>query len=113
MPETKTIQDTVNGDVIDFLKEVRKGGAMLDLSEQMAEVVKAVRERGKAGQVTLTIKISPFKGDVNTLVVTDEVKAKLPPKPDNGASIFFPTEEGQMVRTDPRQQTFDGEGFRE
>ncbi|HLP07910.1 MAG TPA: hypothetical protein VK178_07070 [Opitutaceae bacterium] len=83
------------------LTQLHRGSAVVDASEGLAEVVKAVRENGKKGKLTLTIAVVPLsKGDAVDLVC--EVTTKTP-KPNKGSSLFFVSEDGTLVRNDPRQ----------
>lgn len=83
------------------LTQLRRGAAVVDASEGLAELVKSVRATGKKGKLTITIGVAPLnKGDA--LDVSAEVAVKIP-KPDAGSSIFFPEDDGTLVRNDPRQ----------
>lgn len=76
------------------------------LNDGLAEIVKAVGNTGKPGQITLKVKIAPNgKGGVT---ITDDIALKVPELP-RGASVFFMDEEGNLLRRDPRQ----AEMFRE
>jgi hypothetical protein len=90
----------------EWLQEHRKGHVDYEASEALQKVVEAVRETGKAGEVTVRIKVQPFKGDRNRMIVTDEIKAKAP-DPDREAAIWYAAEGGKLQREDPRQQRLD------
>jgi len=88
---------------INTLAEVRAGGAIDDLDANLAALVAAVRHTGKAGELTLKITVKPAsKGDIVTLMVTDDIKTKLP-RLDKGATVFFADDTGGLTRRDPRQ----------
>lgn len=84
-----------------FLQEVRGGELHTELSHELAEVVAASSEHGKAGTITLTIKVAP-NADGSSLLITDEVKSK-PPKAAGPPTLFFADAEGNLSRRDPRQ----------
>lgn len=85
-----------------FLVEQRQGGLHGDLSESLQQLVAAVEEHGKAGTLTLTIRVTPTSKGASTYFVTDDVKVKKP-EADRGASLFFSDGHGNLSRTDPRQ----------
>ena len=88
---------------INTLAEVRAGGAIDDLDADLAALVAAVRHTGKSGELTLKITVKPAsKGDIVTLMVTDDIKTKLP-RLDKGATVFFADDTGGLTRRDPRQ----------
>lgn len=87
-----------------LLQDLRKGQALDEVSEKMDELVRAVRETGKAGSLTLNIKVKPAgKGDGTTVLVEDDVKSK-PPQHSREA-IFFSTQKGRLTRDNPNQRT--------
>jgi hypothetical protein len=90
-----------------FLHEHRGAGLHNEAGEKLAEVVAAVIEHGKKGSLTLTINVEPQKGDGNLVIVTDEVKAKVPKAP-SPASAFFSDDHGNLSRRDPRQPEITG-----
>lgn len=81
----------------------RGGKALDEASAKLAEVVAAVVETGKAGTVTITLKIAPASRGNGAVTVTDEVTAKIPqsPRPD---SFWFASEDGALSKDDPRQK---------
>lgn len=89
---------------VDFLRTQRRGALADELAEQLATLVRAVRETGGTGTLTLAIKIKPAdkRDTVDTLIIADEVRIKAP-NPARGSSIFYPDQHGNLHRTDPRQ----------
>lgn len=86
------------------IRELRNGNCVGDLNAQLVELVKNVRLTGKKGALNLRITISPAtKGDTNVVAAEDEIKLVLP-KEEKTPSIFFTTEDNQLVRNDPRQR---------
>lgn len=83
------------------LNQLHRGSAVADASDALAEVVRAVRENGKKGKLTLAITVVPLsKGDAVDLVCEVAVKV---PKPNKGSSLFFVADDGTLLRNDPRQ----------
>jgi hypothetical protein len=90
------------------VKEIRRGGLVSDLEAQLADLVMGVRETGRKGQLVLTLTVAPASaGNVETLLVTDDVKLKRP-KPVLGSTIFFATPDNTLRRNDPRQPELKG-----
>jgi hypothetical protein len=86
----------------DFLREQARGTSHEELSETLHQLVARVQDTGKKGALTYTVSVEPMKGDPNTLVISDEIKVKLP-EHDRQASTFFTDKDGNLTRDDPRQ----------
>lgn len=91
---------------ISWLREQSSGRTHDELSEGLHDLIARVRDTGKRGTITLVVAVETLKGDADVLVVTDEIKLKLP-EHDRSASMFYPDKHGNLTRTDPRQLTFD------
>lgn len=89
----------------DFLREHAGGRSHNELSETLKDLVKAVSLTHKAGSLTLTITVKPMKDNVDALIVSDKIVAKVP-QLDRKVSVFYATSEGNLVRDDPNQLTF-------
>ncbi|WP_426043676.1 hypothetical protein [Caulobacter sp. DWR3-1-2] len=87
----------------DILRQIRKGRVVEELTEQLAEVTAAVRATGKAGEITLKLKVKPMKGDSYQVALAAGVTSKSP-RDDLPEGIFFLTEDGGLVRSDPNQK---------
>jgi len=84
--------------------QINNGATVAELSGALEKVVAAVRMAGKAGSITLTLKVAPAsKGSTDVLMVESQVRTKLP-EPERGISIFYATEDNKLVRNDPKQQ---------
>ena len=64
--------------ITDVLRDIRKGRAVEQATRLLAEVVRAVDETGKPGELTLKIKVKPEKGGGSQKTILCEVKAKKP-----------------------------------
>lgn len=98
--------DAVKSNFIDVLKEIRKGNCLYDLSEQMEELVGAIKEQNKSGKLSLVLNIEPYdKGDATRVTIVDKINIKKPEK-TNGKTTFFPTSNNALSRKDPNQMDF-------
>ncbi len=92
----------------DVLRDIRRGKVVEAASEELAQVVKAVLDTEKAGELTLKLKIKPQgKGD-NAVIVSAELKAKRP-QADLPDALFFADLEGDFLREDPSQTRMFGD----
>ncbi len=85
------------------LRHLNKGTLNDELTEQLTALVKAVRETGKAGSLTLTIKVAMLnKADEDVVKVSPAVSCKLPEN-DRGETIMYSTADGDLLRESPYQ----------
>lgn len=85
------------------LSDIRNGDVIAELTEALREVVTRVRETGRPGALTLTLKVkNASKGAGAALVIEDDIKTKLP-SAEKGTTFLFATDDGQLQRNDPRQ----------
>jgi hypothetical protein len=89
-----------------FLCQHARGRTERELSAKLRELVEAVEETGKGGSITYVLSVKPQAQTEHAVLVTDEIKTKLP-QLDRPASIFFADERYRLVRTDPRQLSFE------
>lgn len=73
----------------DVLDMIRSGELSTELDEQIAETVKAVQATGKAGELTLKIKIKKSKSD--QIEISDAVICKMP-QPERKVTYVFALE---------------------
>lgn len=85
----------------DVLRDLGGGTTYDDLTAKLAEVVTAVTETRRVGELSVTIKVKP-NGE-GSVIIADTIKVKVPEAP-HGDSVFFVTSGGSLVRQDPRQQ---------
>lgn len=93
---------TDQGEFASFLVNFNRGRTHDELTARMAEVSAAVAATGKAGSLTLTIKITPAKGVDGMVVVDDDVKAKVP-QLARPAAMYYVTDEGALSENHPAQ----------
>lgn len=89
----------------DFLTQ--QGRAHEELTEGLHKVIAAVEETGKAGSVTLVIKIDPDKKAPGVFRISDNVTVKAPVH-DRGTRIYFKDRAGNLSRQDPNQPELEG-----
>lgn len=90
-----------------WLQDQSKGATHEELSEALYDLIARVTDTGKVGTLTLSIKVEPLKEDRSILVVTDEIKLKLPEfaRPH---SIFYRDAQGNLTRQNPDQPEISG-----
>lgn len=104
--------DTENDDgrvrpFADWLREHNRGATHNELSDALVTLTRRVKDTGKVGTVTLTIKVEPMKKAADGMVlVTDKIAMKLP-EHDRPAAYWFIDDDGNLVRDDPNQLAFD------
>lgn len=98
----------VNNTFESVLRNQRKGVMATELSDKLQSLTRAVMATGKPGSITIKLKLTPAMADGAALSVTDNIETKLPeaPKPN---SIFYTTDEGQLVRENPEQRKLNFE----
>lgn len=104
-----------------LLAELNDGSTHAALSGDLEELIKTVQNTGRAGSLTLKIKIAPAAqsqmGNVDKITITADRKLELP-KPVQPTDFFWLTEDGETSRNHPRQaslelrevKTTDGDG---
>lgn len=85
----------------DVLRDHRGGKLVEHLTAEFGDLLEAVNETGKAGTITLQLKVAPTKGDEDTLQVTPNVKLSKPTK-DLATAMFWQDGEGSLLREPPK-----------
>jgi hypothetical protein len=86
--------------ITDTLRHLEAGCLIDEASEKLSELVLAVDSTGKAGSITITLKLR--KATAGALAVTGSVTVKKPAEPAI-ESLLFATPEGNLLTEDPRQ----------
>lgn len=84
------------------LQDIQGGTVANDAAAAMQELVNAVNELGKKGELTLKLVVQPLKGNTTALSVSGEVTVKAP-KPEPATAVFFYDAAGNLMRDDPKQ----------
>lgn len=90
----------------DFLRDQSQGRTHDELSEALWDLVSRVRDTGKKGSLQFTVYVEPILGDETVLLVTDQIKLKLP-EHERSASIFYSDGQGNLSRSNPEQPEFE------
>ena len=85
--------------ITDTLREMRQGNMVDEASRRLNEVVAAVEEHQRPGEITIKLKIIPKKGYI---FVSDDITTKIP-EADKASTLFYATPEGNLQRNDPNQ----------
>ena len=91
--------------ITDTLRHVRGGELIDEASEQLAKVVQAVDATGKAGTLTIKLRIKKISRS-GALEILDDVTSVVP-EDEKLTTLMFPTPEGNLVTSDPRQKRLD------
>lgn len=91
--------------IVDSLRHIG-GGVFIDLAgDKMAELVAAVDSSGKAGKLTLEIKVKKATRG-GAMHITGNIKLTKPADEPMEAMLFA-TPEGNLLAEDPRQSKLD------
>ncbi len=91
--------------VLKVLQEIREGTTLEEADRDLEALITAIRHTGKGGELSIKVKIAPFKEDTERLLVSVESIVKLP-KPDPAADFFY--RDGiRLTKRNPRQREMD------
>jgi hypothetical protein len=102
-------------DIISTLIVMSRGNFVIDAGRELFELTEAIKDTGKKGKLVITLEVTPSglrKGVVNQCEIRPDVTIQKP-KPDQGKSIFFITDDNHLVREDPAQMEMELETERE
>ena len=88
-----------------FLTE--QGRTHDELTETLHDLIAQVTETGKAGSITLTVKVEPDKKAEGVYRISDNVTTKIP-QHDRPSRIYYRDKTGNLSRNDPKQEAFEG-----
>lgn len=88
------------------LQELDRGKLVTSASEAFHELIAACMDTGKAGSLTLVVKLEPNALYDDRFEVIGTVTTKLP-QPQVRKSIMFADKDGNLVRNDPTQEAFE------
>lgn len=92
--------------ITEALTQIRKGKLLLEAQQKLQDVVKTCRATGKKGELTIKLSIKPSANGEMHVTGTADAKA---PKPEVTASLFYDSEDGALLREDPKQVAMDFE----
>ena len=90
---------------VDTLRDIEFGTLLEELAVVQKDVIDAVMEPNKGGEITIKLAYKP-EGQ-GQLTIAADIKHKAPKLP-RGKSLFFVTPERNLSRQNPRQQELDG-----
>lgn len=85
------------------LLALKNGAVMNNVSLQLRDIVQAVRMTEKKGALTLKLTVTPAVKGSGEIVVIEAATRVSKPEPDLGKTIFYTTEEGELLQNDPNQ----------
>lgn len=89
------------------VRDINGGRLVAELTDELTEVIAAVRRSGKCGEIRLTLKFKP-RGELNEqLEVVPQVKGTKP-EAERPISIFFVNADNGLQRDDPSQHSIPG-----
>jgi len=103
---TDTTDPLVIRPFADWLTEQAKGRTHAELGEGLHDLIARVQDTGRKGTITLTVTVEPMKKDASLLVVSDEIKIKLP-EYDRPSGVFYADKNGNLTRDNPDQLAFE------
>lgn len=94
-----------------LLNEINEGSTHAALTQDMADLLRTVQTTGRAGKLTITLKVAPAVrntsgGDIDRINLTVDRTPALP-KPETPTDFFYLTEDGETTRNHPKQQTLE------
>ena len=98
--------NATNNSFLTVLGELRKGLTASELSDDLAALIKSVRDTGKKGGLTIKLEFIPSSGGETVLVTADWSLKE--PLPNKASTTFFTTDDNLLVRHDPRQREMFG-----
>ena len=89
----------------DVIRDIAGGELVDEATTRLNELVSQAGETGKGGHVTIKLAIKP-NGRGGAMNVTYDVTSKIP-QGEKLTSVMWPTPEGDLLASDPRQRTLD------
>lgn len=104
-PKSPTLQARRNP-FSQLLQQLDYGSLEQDATDTLQDLVHACTETGKAGELTIKLKIKPV-GNTGQMELDADVTAKVPTH-TRGKTLMFATPDNNLQREFPHQQTLDG-----
>jgi len=102
----KTQERMIKNGALHLVAQLDSGRLADDFAGKYPLLVEAVRNTGKKGTITLTLTLEPDNmGEVCVLNVTGRVRTALPER-DPRKTVFYATDDNQLVRDNPLQGEF-------
>jgi hypothetical protein len=91
---------------LELLGSISNGKLLEDLHLALVLISEEVTATRNPGSVILKLNVSPAQGSDVALVISDQIERK-PPKNQARETMFFSVGDGQLRKSDPRQQRFE------
>lgn len=89
------------------LREINGGRLIDELTQELTDVIAAVRRSGKSGAISLTLKLKP-RGETNEQIELVPTVKGTKPEASRPISIFFVNRDNGLQRDDPTQHQLPG-----
>lgn len=91
------------------IAHMTRGQLDANLTEELTNLVRAIMDTHKGGELTLKLKLKPeiHAHEVTHIAMTPEISTKLPSEKQM-PGLFYPTHDGDLHREDPRQTKIPG-----
>lgn len=93
--------DELKTDFAMTLMRQGNGATNSEASVMLRDLAQRVRDTGKAGTITLQLRIAPIK-NTTQVAISDKLSVKAP-EYDRPTTIYYTTEDGEITRDDPDQ----------
>lgn len=90
-----------------IIRDINGGRLVAELTDELTEVISAVRRSGKSGEIRLTLKLKP-RGESNQQIEIIPVVKGTKPEASRPISIFFVNADNGLQRDDPTQYSLPG-----
>lgn len=94
-------------DIVSTLVVLNRGNFIIDAGRELKELTDAIKQTNAKGKITITLDLTPSGWKEDGRCNQVDIKPKIgltKPKPEQGKSIFFLTEDNKLVRDDPDQE---------
>jgi hypothetical protein len=89
--------------IFDVLSQIRGGAAIHDAAKELNDLVRAVKDTGKSGTLTIKLTVEPDKTDDTVVTIQPDVTLKLPKKARAKGIFYVDPKTYDITREDPRQ----------
>ena len=89
--------------IFDTLKEIRHGDLLNEASGKFNELIHAIKQTKKGGELIVKLKVEPLKGDTDKVLIRGVAIVKKP-EPEVSADFFYTTDDSNVQTRNPRQQ---------
>jgi hypothetical protein len=88
--------------VFDMFAIARGGYALVEANKELKDLIRAIKETGKAGEISLVLKITPDKNDARIVTLDPDYKIKKPRKKFASGHAFV-GDDYSLSKEDPAQ----------